>query len=98
MGVGLLLVITVSVFFVIKRKADTMTNVKESLKHSNHIILKKGKDPGSKIIKLLASDKIDKDFNEVEENTKNASQNCTAEIAKLDSNEQHNRSSVGNIK
>ena len=100
--VGVLMVIIVSfmIFFVIKSK-ETNRNVNkdtESIQNSSHIILRNGKDLGSKIESLARRrDKIENDFNRVEEQDTRTSRSFTTVNATSDSIEQHNRSDVGNI-
>ena len=67
-GAALVVIVVLIIYFVNKNKDTEPHVIKHTANNSNHIILKKGKDLGSKI-NLVAEneDKIKKDFQNVEE-------------------------------
>ena len=90
-----MVVIVVLIIYFVNKNKDTEPHViKHTANNSNHIILKKGKDLGSKI-NLVAEneDKIKKDFKNVEEDTV-GSQKHPTHNAKLVRNVEHNWSDV----
>ena len=96
-GVGLtLLVLLLVLIMVMIKKIRQTSKPTKSVKNYNHIILNKGKDLKRRIYFVAESiKKIEEDFEKVEEETKVSRK--TSIIAKLDKNDEHNRSDVGNM-
>ena len=93
-GATLVVIVVLFIYFVTKNKDLEPHVIKHTANNSNHIILKKGKDLGSKI-NLVAEneDKIKEDFMKAEEKTE-GSQKHPTHNAKLVRNEEHNWSDV----